>query len=291
MNLLLESLKNKSILHSYTNMIGRTHGQQAQPTTFGLVLAGHYAELERSKIRFLSAKSEINAAKIAGAVGSYNNISSEIEDEVLYDLGLEKEVVPTQIVARDRYAALFCSIGLIAAAIERLATNIRGLQRSEIGELQESFSNGQTGSSAMPHKKNPIISENLCGLSRIVRSSITPALEDIVLWHERDISHSSVERILLPDITTLIAYMLEKTKILIDDLYVNQNKMTKNLEEGYHLIVSEQIMLDLIKSGMTKFDAYKKVQQSDILNELKKVQSIDELKLKNNVDKILKRIF
>lgn len=244
-----------------TPMMGRSHGMSAEPITLGVMLAGHLAEFKRNQARLHNAWDEIRVGKISGAVGVYAHLSPQIEQETLTQLALEPETVSTQIVPRDRHAVYFMTLALIAASIERLATNIRHLQRTEVGELQESFGAGQKGSSAMPHKKNPITSELLCGLSRMVRSYVTPALENIPLWHERDISHSSVERIIAPDAISLVGYMLTKAADLIKNLHVNSANMEKNIENSRKLYATEAVLLKLVQKGFGRQKAYELVQR------------------------------
>ena len=245
-----------------TTVIGRSHGIHAEPIRFGMVLAGHLAELKRGRVRLRVAREEIAVGKIAGAVGSYAHLSPAIEARALAALGLRPETVSTQIVARDRHAAFFSALALVAAAIERFATNVRHWQRSEVSEAEEAFTRGQKGSSAMPHKRNPILSENLCGLARVVRAAVVPALEDVALWHERDISHSSVERMIAPDATTTLGYMLERTTSLIDGLVVYPEQMAANLALSGGRCFSEAVLLELVRAGMARQDAYVVVQRS-----------------------------
>jgi adenylosuccinate lyase len=248
--------------HAKTPMIGRSHGIHAEPVTFGLALAGHLAEAKRGRARLRAARTEIAVGKIAGAVGTYAHLSPAIEARALGKLGLAPETVSTQVVARDRHAALFSAMALLAAAIERLATNVRHWQRTEVAEAEERFTAGQKGSSAMPHKRNPIASENLCGLARVVRAAVTPALEDIALWHERDISHSSVERMIAPDATTTTAYMLDRATALVSGLVVYPDNLKKNLEKTGGLFFSEAVLLALVKKGRPRQKAYELVQRS-----------------------------
>jgi adenylosuccinate lyase len=248
--------------HARTPIIGRSHGIHAEPTTFGVVLAGHLAEFKRARARLANARTEIACGKIAGAVGTYAHLSPEVELDTLTQLGLKPETVPTQIVARDRHAAFFSAMALMAAAIERLSTNVRHWQRSEVGEAEERFSKGQKGSSAMPHKRNPILSENLCGLARVVRAAVTPALENVSLWHERDISHSSVERMFAPDATATLAFMLDRAKGLVEGLVVYAERMRENLERSGGLFFSESIMLELVGKGLARQVAYEMVQRN-----------------------------
>jgi adenylosuccinate lyase len=248
--------------HQRTPMIGRSHGIHAEPVTFGLALAGHLAEAKRGRARLRAARVEIAVGKIAGAVGTYAHLSPAIEARALGKLGLAPETVSTQVVARDRHAALFSAMALLAAAIERLATNVRHWQRTEVAEAEERFTAGQKGSSAMPHKRNPIASENLCGLARVVRAAVTPALEDIALWHERDISHSSVERMIAPDATTTTAYMLDRATQLVSGLVVYPENLKRNLEKTGGLFFSEAVLLALVKKGRPRQKAYELVQRS-----------------------------
>jgi adenylosuccinate lyase len=259
---LLAALARRAKEHARTPMIGRSHGIFAEPVTFGLALAGHHAEMVRGKARLLTAREEIRVGKIAGAVGTYAHLSPELEAKALGALGLVPETVSTQVVARDRHAAFFASLALLAAGIERLATNVRHWQRSEVGEAEEAFTQGQKGSSAMPHKRNPILSENLCGLSRVVRSAVVPALEDVSLWHERDISHSSVERMIAPDATATLGFMLERAAGLVDHLVVYPERLGENLGRAKELYFSEAVLLALVHAGMGRQDAYVVVQAS-----------------------------
>ncbi|HED37578.1 MAG TPA: adenylosuccinate lyase [Ignavibacteria bacterium] len=260
--LLIESLKLQSIKYAKTPMIGRSHGMHAEPVTFGIVLAGHLAEIKRSKKRLIESRSEISIGKISGAVGTYSHLTPEIEKKTLENLGLLSETVSTQVIARDRHANLFNVMALTASAIERLAINIRHWQRTEVGEIKEAFKDNQKGSSAMPHKQNPILSENLCGLARIVRASVIPAMENISLWHERDISHSSVERIMIPDITTILGFMLDRITKIIDNFVVDTNQMMKNLNTSKGIFFSEDVMLALINKGINRKLAYEMVQRN-----------------------------
>jgi adenylosuccinate lyase len=259
---LLGALAKRAREHARTPMIGRSHGIFAEPVTFGLVLAGHHAEMARGRARLVVARREIAVGKIAGAVGTYAHLSPEIEQSALATLGLEPETVSTQVVARDRHAAYFSALALVAAGIERLATNVRHWQRSEVAEAEEAFTAGQKGSSAMPHKRNPILSENLTGLSRVVRAAVAPALEDVALWHERDISHSSVERMIAPDATSTLAFMLDRTAGLVEGLVVYPAHMKRNLERASELYFSEAVLLALVEAGMPRQAAYVVVQRS-----------------------------
>ncbi len=248
--------------HRHTPLMGRSHGIHAEPTTFGLALASHLAELKRARTRLEAASREIAVGKIAGAVGTYAHLSPEIERDALGALGLEPETVSTQVVCRDRHASFLSSLALIAAAVERLATNVRHWQRTEVGEAEEAFTAGQKGSSAMPHKRNPILSENLCGLARVVRSALLPALENIALWHERDISHSSVERMIVPDATTTTAFMLERTTRLVKGLVVYPDRLRHNLALTGGRCFSEGVLLGLVRAGKPRQEAYVVVQRA-----------------------------
>jgi len=248
--------------YSSTPMIGRSHGIHAEPTTFGLFLAGHLSEAKRNLKRLVAAREEIRVGKVSGAVGTYAHLSPEIERVALESLGLKPETVSTQVVARDRYAALFSMLALIAGGIERLAVNLRHLQRTEVREVEERFTVGQKGSSAMPHKRNPISSENLCGLARVVRSNLQPSLENIPLWHERDISHSSVERHTAPETISLVIYMLERITSVMENLVVNVDRMRKNLDVSNGLIYSESVLLVLVEKGVPRQEAYAMVQRN-----------------------------
>ncbi len=259
---LLVALEKRAREHAHTPMIGRSHGIHAEPITFGIALAGHYAEMARGRRRLVAARAEIAVGKIAGAVGTYAHLTPEIEAEALAGLGLEPESVATQVVARDRHAAYFTALATVAAGIERLATNVRHWQRNEVGEAEEAFTRGQKGSSAMPHKRNPILSENLCGLARIVRAACIPALEDVALWHERDISHSSVERMIGPDATTTLAFMLERAAGLVEGLVVYPENLKKNLDRTGGLFFSEGVLLALVETGAPRQEAYYWVQRN-----------------------------
>ncbi|QQR91789.1 MAG: adenylosuccinate lyase [Myxococcales bacterium] len=258
----LKALRVRIEEHRHTPMIGRSHGIHAEPLTFGLCLAGHYSEIYRACERLRSARKEIAVGKIAGAVGSYSHLTPSIEKEALAALGLAPETVSTQVVARDRHASFFSAMALMAAAIERLATNVRHWQRTEVAEAEEAFSKGQKGSSAMPHKRNPIASENLCGLARIVRAAVTPALENIALWHERDISHSSVERMLLPDATTTLAFMLDRVNRMMANLVVYPEHLKQNLDRTGSLWASEGLLLRLVEQGLPRQEGYVLVQRN-----------------------------
>ncbi|MEY4512869.1 MAG: hypothetical protein RLZZ450_4991 [Pseudomonadota bacterium] len=248
--------------HRKTPLMGRSHGIHAEPTTFGVALAGHFAEIARGRVRLAAAREEIAVGKIAGAVGTYAHLTPEIEKAALGKLGLSPETVATQVVSRDRHAALANAMASMAAAIERFATNVRHWQRTEVGEAEEFFNPGQKGSSAMPHKRNPVLTENLCGLARVVRAAVVPMLENVSLWHERDISHSSVERMLFPDATSTLAFMLERTRGVIEKLVVYPEKLRANLDRTGGLWASEGILLALVQKGTGRQDGYVLVQRN-----------------------------
>jgi adenylosuccinate lyase len=258
---LIDALALRADEHRKTPMIGRSHGIHAEPVTFGVVLAGHLAEMKRGRARLVAARAEIAVGKIAGAVGTYAHLSPAIEARALGALGLSAETVSTQVVARDRHAAFFTALAVVAAGVERFATNVRHFQRTEVGEAEERFTKGQKGSSAMPHKRNPIVSENLCGLARIVRAAALPALEDVALWHERDISHSSVERIIAPDATTALGYMLERSAAMVEGLVVYPDALRRNLDRTHELFFSEAVLLALVHKGSPRQKAYEAVQR------------------------------
>lgn len=259
---LLSAFRTRVEEHRRTPAIGRSHGIHAEPVTFGLILAGHYAELVRGRARLRAAREEIAVGKIAGAVGTYAHLTPEIERQALSALGLRPETVATQVVARDRHAALVAAMALLAAGIERFATNVRHWQRTEVGEAEEHFKAGQKGSSAMPHKRNPVLTENLCGLARVVRAAVVPSLENVVLWHERDISHSSVERMMLPDATATLAFMLDRCRRVVEDLVVYPERLRANLERTGGLWASEGVLLALVGTGLGRQEAYVLVQRN-----------------------------
>lgn len=260
LDILLAALKHRALEHKNTLCIGRTHGIHGEPTSFGLKLLGHHAAFERNKQRLIQARVEIAICKLSGAVGTYASIDPRVEMAVADKLGLKPELVSTQVIPRDRHAAFFATLSLIAGSIENLATEIRHLQRSEVREVAEPFSKGQKGSSAMPHKRNPILSENLTGLARLVRSAVIPALENIALWHERDISHSSVERVLAPDTTTMLDFALFRLANLIDGLLIFPERMKSNLDSQGGLYCSQTVLLALTQAGMSREEAYKLIQ-------------------------------
>ena len=244
-----------------TQCVGRSHGIHAEPTTFGLKLAYAFAEFDRARSRLRAAREEIAVCAISGAVGTYSTIDPAIETHVANKLGLKPETISTQVIPRDRHAMFFATLGVIAGSVERLATEIRHLQRTEVREAEEFFEAGQKGSSAMPHKRNPVLSENLTGLARLVRATVQPALENIVLWHERDISHSSVERVIGPDATITLDFALSRMSDVIDKLLVYPDAMRKNLDQLGGLIHSQRVLLALTQAGLSREDAYKIVQR------------------------------
>ncbi|HUE79508.1 MAG TPA: adenylosuccinate lyase [Sphingomicrobium sp.] len=258
---LLSVLKRRAIEHKNTPTIGRSHGIHAEPTSFGLKLAQAYAEFDRARARLVTAREDIATCAISGAVGTFANVSPEIEAHVAAELGLKPEPISTQVIPRDRHAMFFATLGVIASSIERLATEVRHLQRTEVLEVEEFFAPGQKGSSAMPHKRNPVLSENLTGLARMVRSAVTPALENVALWHERDISHSSVERFIGPDATITLDFALARLTGLIDQLLVYPERMQKNLDRMGGLVHSQRVLLALTQAGLSREDAYAVVQR------------------------------
>jgi adenylosuccinate lyase len=259
---LLAVLKRRAIEHKMTPTIGRSHGIHAEPVTFGLKLAQAYAEFARNRERLVAARKDIATAAISGAVGTFANIDPRVEAHVAEKLGLAIEPVSTQVIPRDRHAMFFATLGVIASSIERLATEIRHLQRTEVLEAEEYFSPGQKGSSAMPHKRNPVLTENLTGLARMVRGYVTPALENVALWHERDISHSSVERYIGPDATITLDFALARLTGVIDKLLVYPERMEKNLNKMGGLVHSQRVLLALTQAGVSREDAYRLVQRN-----------------------------
>jgi adenylosuccinate lyase len=258
---LVQALARRAREHVHTLCVGRTHGIHAEPTTFGIKLAGFAFEADRNVSRLERAFAQASVGALSGAVGTYAATSPQFEELVLARLGLEREPVSTQVVARDRHAELLAAIALAGAGLERLATEFRHLARTEVGELQEPFGAGQKGSSAMPHKRNPIKSEQVAGLARVLRGNAQAALEDVALWHERDISHSSVERIILPDSTTLLDHMQRRMIALVDGLVVNVERMRENLELTHGALFSQRVLLALVQTGLTRDDAYRVVQR------------------------------
>jgi len=259
---LLQALKRRAFEHKLTPTIGRSHGIHAEPTSFGLKLAGAYAEFARGRARLVAARKEVATCAISGAVGTFAQVDPRIEAHVATAMGLEVEPISTQVIPRDRHAMYFATLAVVAASVERLATEIRHLQRTEVLEAEEYFSEGQKGSSAMPHKRNPVLSENLTGLARVVRAYVTPALENVALWHERDISHSSVERMIGPDATVTLDFALTRLAGLIDKLVVYPQNMRKNLDRLGGLIHSQRVMLALIQKGVAREEAYRLVQRN-----------------------------
>jgi adenylosuccinate lyase len=272
---LLEALKRRAFEHKTTPTIGRSHGIHAEPTTFGVKLAQAYAEFSRNRERLLAARDGVATCAISGAVGTFANIPPSVEEDVAAALGLTPEPVSTQIIPRDRHAMFFATLGVIASSIERLATEIRHLQRTEVLEAEEYFAPGQKGSSAMPHKRNPVLTENLTGLARMVRGYVTPALENVALWHERDISHSSVERFIGPDATITLDFALARLTSVIDKLLVYPERMHKNLDRMGGLVHSQRVLLALTQAGLSREEAYSLVQR----NAMKVWESDGELSL------------
>jgi adenylosuccinate lyase len=310
---LLAALKRRALEHKMTPTIGRSHGIHAEPTTFGLKLAQAYAEFDRAKTRLKEARDEVATCAISGAVGTFAQVDPRVEAHVAKAMGLKVEPVSTQIIPRDRHAMYFAVLGVVASSVERLATEIRHLQRTEVLEAEEFFSEGQKGSSAMPHKRNPVLSENVTGLARMVRAYVTPALENVALWHERDISHSSVERMIGPDATATLDFALNRLAGIVDKLIVYPENMRKNLDRLGGLIHSQRILIALTQAGVAREDAYRLVQRNamkvwrgegDFLTFLKADKDVrkhlSEAELKANfdlgyhfkhVDTIFKRVF
>jgi adenylosuccinate lyase len=294
---LLAAIKRRALEHKYTPTIGRSHGIHAEPTTFGLKLAYAYAEFARARARLVAAQAEVSTCKISGSVGTFAQVDPRIEEHVAKAMGLIVEPVSTQIIPRDRHALYFAVLGVVASSAERLATEVRHLQRTEVLEAEEFFSAGQKGSSSMPHKRNPVLSENITGLARMVRAYVTPALEDVVLWHERDISHSSVERMIGPDATVTLDFLLARLAGIIDKLVVYPENMQKNLDRLGGLVHSQRVLLALTQKGAAREDAYAIVQRNamkawsengDLLGLLKADADVrkylDEAELKANFD-------
>lgn len=259
---LLEALKRRALEHKMTVCIGRSHGIHAEPVTFGLKMAQAYAEMDRNRIRLLTARDEIATGAISGAVGTFANIDPYVEEFVTEKLGLRPEPVSTQVIPRDRHAAFFAALGVVGSSIERIATEIRHLQRTEVLEVEEYFSPGQKGSSAMPHKRNPVLTENLTGLARLVRMAVVPAMENVALWHERDISHSSVERNIGPDTTVTLDFALARLTQVIDKLVVYPENMLRNMNQFRGLVMSQRVLLALTQAGVSREDSYKLVQRN-----------------------------
>jgi adenylosuccinate lyase len=258
----LTQLERRAREHAHTLCIGRSHGIHAEPTTFGLKLAGHHAEFQRARRRLRTAREEVATCALSGAVGTFANIDPRVEAKVAERFGLRPEPVSTQVIPRDRHAAFTAALGVVAGAIERLAVEIRHLQRTEVGEVEEAFGAGQKGSSAMPHKRNPVLSENLTGLARLIRAQVHPMLENIALWHERDISHSSVERIALPEACILTDFALGRLAGVIEGLVVFPERMQRNLDATYGLVHSQRVLLALTAAGLARQRAYEIVQRN-----------------------------
>ena len=259
---LLEALKKQAIKHKLTPTVGRSHAIHAEPTTFGLKLAGYFAEFQRNKDRLMIAREEIATCAISGPVGTFASIEPDVEKHVAEKLGLKIEPVSTQIIPRDRHAMFFSILGVIASSLERLAVEIRHLQRTEVREAEEFFSSGQKGSSSMPHKRNPVLTENITGIARLIRSHVIPSMENVALWHERDISHSSVERVIAPDATIALDFSLARMTGVIEKLVVYPDQMKKNLDKLGGLINSQRILLELTQKGMSREDSYEAVQRN-----------------------------
>ncbi len=257
---LRETLKRRALEHRRTVIAGRSHGMHAEPMTLGLKIAGWFTEFDRAENRMRNARETVRVGQISGAVGVCAHIAPDVEEAICRRLGLQVDPVSSQIIQRDRHAEYMSALALIAASIQRVATEVRHLQRNEVGEAEEYFSPGQKGSSAMPHKRNPVVSEQLCGLARLVQTNAAAALQNVPLWHERDISHSSVERVILPDSNILIDYMLNKLNDLIDRWVIYPKRMRENLDRSGKLLCSEHVMLSLIRTGLTREDAYARVQ-------------------------------
>ena len=284
-NELLKTLKQKAYKHKNTICIGRSHGIHAEPITFGLKLATYYEEFKRNKKRLEDAVKEISTCAISGAVGTFAHITPKVEEYVAKKLNLKPEPISTQVIPRDRHAQFFSVLGIIASSAERLATEIRHLQRTEVLEAEEYFSSGQKGSSAMPHKRNPVLSENITGLARLVRSYVFPAMENIVLWHERDISHSSVERNIGPDATITLDFLLSRLNGVVKNLVVHKDNMTANMNKFKGLVFSQGVMLKLTQKGVKREDAYKTVQY----NAMKTWDNNEDFYTNLSKDKLIKK--
>ena len=297
LDLLLDSLKVRALEHKDTVCIGRSHGIHAEPVTFGLKLASWFAEMQRNRKRLTAARENIATGAISGAVGTFANIDPYVEEYVCKKMGLIPEPVSTQVIPRDRHAEYFCTLSIIASSLERIAVEIRHLQRTEVLEVEEFFSKGQKGSSAMPHKRNPILAENLPGQARYIRSFCIPALENVALWHERDISHSSVERYIAPDATVALDFSLRRLNGLIRNLVVYPENMLRNLNQMKGLVFSQKILLDLTQAGVSREDAYRLVQrnamkvwdegkdfQTELLADQEVVGALGEAKIRESFD-------
>jgi adenylosuccinate lyase len=284
---LLAVLKRRAFEHKMTPTVGRSHGIHAEPTTFGLKLAGFYAEFTRNRERLVAARKDVATCAISGAIGTFANIDPAVEAHVAGKLDLAVEPISTQIIPRDRHAMFFATLGVVAGSIERLAIEIRHLQRTELREAEEFFAPGQKGSSAMPHKRNPVLSENLTGLSRVVRAAVVPALENIALWHERDISHSAVERVFAPDATIALDFALARAAALMDKMVVYPEQMRRNLDQLGGLVDSQRVLLALTQAGMSREDAYLAVQRNAMPAWEGKGRFLDLLKADKDVAKHL----
>ncbi len=284
-NDLLKTLKQKAYKHKNTICMGRSHGIHAEPITFGLKLATYYEEFKRNKKRLEDAVKEISTCAISGAVGTFAHITPKVEEYVAKKLNLKPEPISTQVIPRDRHAQFFSVLGIIASSAERLATEIRHLQRTEVLEAEEYFSSGQKGSSAMPHKRNPVLSENITGLARLVRSYVFPAMENIVLWHERDISHSSVERNIGPDATVTLDFLLSRLNGVVKNLVVHKDNMAANMDKFKGLVFSQGVMLKLTQKGVKREDAYKTVQY----NAMKTWDNNEDFYTNLSKDKLIKK--
>lgn len=313
MEALLAALKRRAFEHKYTVRIGRSHGIHAEPTTMGLTFTRFYAEMDRNRERLIAARAEIATGAISGAVGTFANIDPHVEDYVCQKLGLEPEPISTQVIPRDRHAAFFAVLGVVASSIENVATEIRHMQRTEVLEAEEFFSKGQKGSSAMPHKRNPVLTENLTGLARLVRAAVIPALENVVLWHERDISHSSVERNIGPDATVTLDFALSRLTQVIDKLVVYPENMLKNMNKFRGLVMSQRVLLALTQAGVSRDESYRLVQRNamkvweegkdfktELLADKEVLQALSEEEVREkfdigyhtkHVDTIFKRVF
>src|SRR5512133_2005819 len=313
LDMLLDALKLRALEHKDTVCMGRSHGIHAEPVTFGLKLASFHAEMQRNRVRLAAARENIATGAISGAVGTFANIDPFVEEYVCEKMGLKPEPVSSQVIPRDRHAEYFCTLAIIASSIERIAIEIRHLQRTEVLEVEEQFTKGQKGSSAMPHKRNPILSENLTGQARYIRAFCIPALENVALWHERDISHSSVERYIAPDATVALDFSLRRLSGLISNLVVYPDNMLRNLNQMKGLVFSQKILLDLTQSGVSREDSYRLVQknamkvweegkdfQQELLADPEVVGALGEARIRESfdlnyhlkhVDTIFKRVF
>jgi adenylosuccinate lyase len=287
MDRLLAALKKRAFEHKMTACIGRSHGIHAEPTTMGLKFARFYAEIDRNRARLAAAREEIATCAISGAIGTFANVNPAVEAHVAEKLGLAIEPISTQVIPRDRHAAFFAVLGLIASSIENIAIEVRHLQRSEVREAQEFFSKGQKGSSAMPHKRNPILTENLTGLARLVRSAVTPAMENVALWHERDISHSSVERGIGPDATVHLDFALHRTASMIEGLIVHEDRCRENLEAYGGIHNSQRVLLALTQAGASREDSYRLVQRNGMKTWDEGGKLVDHLKADEGVTALL----